>query len=273
MSNGKFKLKIYEKEICELYIMGESPISIIKKYDCAYSSLYRLLKRNNVLAKGISISKRKYAIDDSLFENINTPEKAYWLGFLYADGYNSPKGVCLTLNPKDEEILNKLRLFLKTTKPLRYEKRKTGEVYVKFVIENKKISEDLTKLGCIQAKTHKLTYPSFLPMNLNRHFIRGYFDGDGCIQKCGWSITSTFDFLKSIETIMSNDLRFSKGFYYNQRHPDRGNNIYTFIQCGYNNLILIYNYLYVDSDIYLSRKREKFLSIMNSFTTKPKFNF
>lgn len=45
------------------------------------------------------------------------------------------------------------------------------------------MSSDIAKIGGIKCKTHLLTFPSInvLPYELIPHFIRGYFDGDGCI--------------------------------------------------------------------------------------------
>jgi intein/homing endonuclease len=152
-------------------------------------------------------------------------------------------------------VLEKLNIFLKTDKKIRNNNKNSSKV----VIENKKISNDLIKNGLVQSKTHILRFPIFIQENLIRHFIRGYFDGDGCItygkklnKNCQISITSTLNFLKQI------DKYININFGYTKRHKERDNEIYTIISGGVCNLMTFYNYLYKDSTIYLDRKKLKF---------------
>ena len=59
-----------------------------------------------------------------------------------------------------------------------------GNIYYRVFITSKKLAEDLTKYGCHANKTYDLTFPNkeiFVNKDLIRHFIRGYFDGDGSV--------------------------------------------------------------------------------------------
>lgn len=79
----------------------------------------------------------------------------------------------------------------------------------RLTITNKKIAKDLIKCGCIPNKSLVLKFPDeriFASKDLIRHFIRGYFDGDGCISyletkycrpRC--TILGTKSMLESIE--------------------------------------------------------------------------
>jgi hypothetical protein len=127
---------------------------------------------------------RKYPIDEEFFNEIDSEEKAYFLGMLYADGTNSTKKteVSLRLQEEDYKLLSKLNNLLQSTKPLlpivRDKKRK---ILYRMIINSKKISYKLNELGVVPNKTFKLIYPIWLNKNLHNHFIRGYFDGDGCV--------------------------------------------------------------------------------------------
>jgi len=126
--------------------------------------------------------KIKYEIDEEYFEEINTSDKAYILGLLYADGhmYKSRKQIRLKLT--DIELLEKVKEKLNYLKPLNNSKKgkKSHKEAKILIICNTKIYDDLIKLGCKQNKTYNCQFP-----NLNNQyisdFIRGFFDGDGCI--------------------------------------------------------------------------------------------
>ncbi len=124
-----------------------------------------------------------------------------------------------------------------------------------FSIYNTKLVKDLIELGCVNNKTFKIRIPS-LGDGLMRHFIRGYFDGDGCIyinKGCGFcSITSNFEFINDLSQILGygriikHGKVFNLAFYHKEKIRD------------------FYNLLYNESSIYLDRKRmvfEKHLGI------------
>lgn len=171
-----------------------------------------LLRRNGYKSKSQSDLQRKYPLKEDFFDNIDTEEKAYVLGLLYADGNNNEErnSISLGLKETDKEILEKITALIQPTKPLQYvdvscSRKKEGfensQNQCRMVIASKHISHRLVKLGCGKAKTHILTFPTKeqVPSHLIRHFIRGYFDGDGSIsgdrQKL-FSFEGTIDFLK-----------------------------------------------------------------------------
>lgn len=139
----------------------------------------------NVRNKKVS---RKYPLDENVFEVINTEEKAYWLGFLYADGYvsDSKNDIEIGLAEKDLEHLNKARMFFQTDRPLHKKvKRMNDREYIgyKLMITSNKIKTDLINKGCVNKKSLILKFPTEeqVPKFLLSHFIRGYFDGDGSV--------------------------------------------------------------------------------------------
>jgi hypothetical protein len=126
-------------------------------------------------------------LDEHYFDEIDTPNKAYILGFLYADGYNNEVNhtIVLTLHEKDKDILEKIRKELKCEKPLYHissvnkHDGKPRELE-SLILASKHMSETIKKWGLVPNKTFTLEFPKFLSDNLVCHFIRGYFDGDGC---------------------------------------------------------------------------------------------
>lgn len=157
------------------------------------------------------------SFDYKIFDTIDTEEKAYWLGFLYADG-------CVTNNNSvefgvivdDYNIMQKYREFLK----LKSDKSiHISNNICRIRVYNKHFAESLIKKGCIQRKSLILTFPSAEIVNksLIRHFIRGYCDGDGCLrfyknsnnsQVCDLSFCGTKEFLDGIK----NELNVQGGF-------------------------------------------------------------
>jgi len=262
-----------ENDIVNEYINGLLVEKLVIKYNLDRSVIYKILNRHDVV-KTISKSKQKYFITEDIFEKIDTEEKAYWLGFLYADGYNYTvkKSVSLTLCNKDIDHLYKFKDFLKTDKPI----RRNSDSSSKVVMENIKISNDLCRHGMVQAKTHIIKYPK-IDENLDKHFIRGYFDGDGCISygknigpSCGISIVSNKEFLESI--VEKIKIHFS----YTKRHKERKDNILTISTGGIKNILYFYDYIYKDSNIYLDRKKNKFNEwidyYLDNFKTRDKTN-
>ena len=114
------------------------------------------------------------------FEIIDTEEKAYWLGFLYADGCVGSKEdkVELGLAEKDLKHIEKFRDFMNITNKISY-REKTKSYRMSF--RSAKCKQDLIDKGCIPKKSLILDFPNEnqVPKHLIRHFIRGYFDGDG----------------------------------------------------------------------------------------------
>lgn len=141
--------------------------------------------------------KRVFCQED-YFEQIDTPQKAYFLGLLYADGniqYSPKEGnsyhLRLELQWGDKYIIELLKQELKSKNPvLEYKDNNkcvniVGKPYLSnkhsayFTLGNNKICQDLIKHGCTNGKDKRLKVPN-LSSKLLRYFVLGFFDGDGC---------------------------------------------------------------------------------------------
>ena len=134
----------------------------------------------------------------------------------------------------------------------------------RLAIANKHISERLTELGCCKNKTHIITFPSEeqVPKHLQRHFIRGYFDGDGdCTLNTSKSKVEKGVYIYSASYSLLCEFEF-----YMKKVGIKFNNI---VKSGKNILIYksvpstisykdYFNFLYKDATIYLQRKFDKF---------------
>ena len=127
---------------------------------------------------------RKKNYNEDYFEQIDTEDKAYFLGFIYADGsviYDNEKyryKLVLKLHTKDNHILESLINYVDGEMDIWFDgQREMCEVG----FSGKKMVIDLIKLGVTPNKTFTLKYPN-IDEKLEKHFLRGYFDGDGCIR-------------------------------------------------------------------------------------------
>lgn len=136
---------------------------------------------------------RKYTCDSDYFECINSESKAYWLGFLYADGCvkdstKTTKMLTISLAACDANHLEKLRQDINATQPINFYRTtggyKVDAPYCRLSVQNDKLSRDLIRHGCVEHKTDIITPPINMRSDLIRHFIRGYLDGDGSITIC-----------------------------------------------------------------------------------------
>ena len=191
MKNNKHNYNIVQ--IIKDYKSGISTSQISKNYNVHPTAINYLLRKQNIKIRSMSEASRTYRINYTYFDNINTKEKAYILGLLYADGCNSTEinTVRLLLTEQDKDLLLQIsKIIFIDEKPLIF--RRGGEFVYKskkylrknsycFTINNKHISDKLNKLGLIKNKSLTLEFPTWLCSSLYSHFIRGYFDGDGCI--------------------------------------------------------------------------------------------
>ncbi len=241
--------KIYsDKQIISFHKQYlEEQISIAtfsKNKNLSYYSLWKGFKRLNLKIIPNEFAKRKFPVNDNYFEIIDTEEKAYILGFIYADGCNHEKAhrLEISLAKKDEDILIKIsKILLNGNVNIKeYKTKLNRQNKIGLYIVSQKICNDLSVLGCVPKKTFILKFP-ILPSNLLHHFIRGYFDGDGMLaiyerigasykyknyryEAAEFSIVSTKEMLDSIGNIINS---LGVNFKINKRHKNRPNNNFT----------------------------------------------
>lgn len=199
----------------------------------------------------------KYYLDENFFEKIDNEQKAYLLGYWYADG-NVFKTSCQATSV-DMDVLEKAKYCMKFSGKIKTKKsKKNNNLYNTLYIRSSKLTSCLIGMGCVENKSLVLKFPSsdIVPEHLIHHFIRGYFDGDGSIF-CGkskkwdeWAITfvGTKEFMEGIEKHLNIPVRYVKT-------KSKGNNwVITFCKLEYMKSAL--EYMYKDATITMNRKAE-----------------
>lgn len=222
------------------------------------------------------------------FDEINNENKAYWIGFIWSDGYvwirkkekRSEYGFKLDLSDVDEEHLYKLKNDMKIRTSIKhYNKYKnafpTNNGVSRVSCYDKHLIEILqNKYGIIPRRTNCFNLIKNIPNEYLKDFIRGILDADGSFTKyvshiekenrdeikytvafCGNNMLLNF-----IEDVfIQNNLIPNTKRILSKRHKDKDFGCYNLKISGKNNFYNVLNWLYEDSDVYLDRKYEKYM--------------
>lgn len=254
------------KEIKTEYLNGKSLRMLSKEYHVGRDTLSNFLKSENITIRKSNITSRKYSCDENYFECIDNEEKAYWLGFLYADGFiESKRGTYsqkfgIMLSYRDRKHLEKFNKCLNSNYVIHdYEGsgyNKSGK-FSRLLITSQKMVNDLKNLGCVEQKTSSLVFPTEnqVPKKLQKDFIRGMIDGDGSVFISNtpmFSFLGTYDIVNNVKNILKLSVKTIK--------DERCEHIYYFNASARKNFSAL-KWLYEDSAIYLDRKFEMYCKI------------
>jgi hypothetical protein len=252
------ELILDEKEIISQYEKLRNINKVADYFNMSRSSIIKVLKMC-----GVDVTNRRYYVNHKYFEKIDTEEKAYWLGFLYADGYiRERKSGCsleLKLSVKDNEHLELFRRCLDSNHKIVYGVSKVNykngvsiSHLAHLAIYSKELVNHIKSHGFHSRKTFTITKPN-LNSDLLRHFIRGYFDGDGSVSfkpnayikteiACASSEFQQF----IINELGENDIKINLYSGFNLQIQNKvGNRKF-------------YDYIYNGAKIYLKRKKDKY---------------
>lgn len=254
-----------KNEIKEYYLSCYNKKETCKVMHCGNETLNEIIKEYNLYEKSLSEIRRKYDVNDEYFDVIDTQNKAYALGLYYSDGtvHKTKNYVTISLQECDVDILYKLNNEFGGNRKLTFiklnEKNTNWSNQYMFTVSSDKIHNDLIKHGCVPNKSLILKFPNTIPHNLIRHFVRGYFDGDGSLSKkedrC--SLISTEDFCIELSKIVKDELNINSSIFlcHNKNTSTR-----TFQIAGKRQVKIFLDWLYTDSELYLDRKYQLYLS-------------
>lgn len=270
-------------DLTKIYHVGTKKISdILKSYNIKYRmnhndkqddfDINNYHYKNGFNPYGNRGNNRKYEININYFDTIDSPNKAYILGFIYADGHccfdeiKHRYYLRICLKEDDKQILDNIKNELEYTGDIYHidlSKRRANGVNASdqecLNINNKYIAQSLNKLGVINNKTYFLKFPNFLQEDLFQHFIRGLSDGDGCIVSTVsmWSYTGTYELLLGIKNIVEKKLNIHMSLIKQKKEHE---NIYRLQISGGKQVKKFLDYIYKDADLKLNRKYELYLN-------------
>lgn len=224
----------------------------------SYASIQSKI-RNYKLNKRIN----KHLIDSDFFK-VWTSEMAYVLGFIAADGnvQQIKHGYHVHIACDDYDIIKKIRKLLKSSTPIRQQIRFNSKISYSLRFSDKLIFQDLFKLGIVPRKSLVIKPPP-IPKNYVWDYIRGFFDGDGCVYIRKTSYPSKLHVLfytgsiNMAKFLINTIKKYLKGYKGNiMKKKDK--NAYV-LHFGQKHSEVIFHYMYNNATIFMDRKYNIFL--------------
>lgn len=234
-----------------------------KEFNCSYPTIRNLLNKHKIKSRG---NKQGYPRDEFYFNKIDTEEKAYWLGFLYADGCVHSNNYEISVNITDREHVEKFKTAIKAFNhsiiEIQDKRFQNAKTLYQFSIRDKQLHQDLIKWGCIPQKSLLINKIPNIPRDYISHFLRGYFDGDGSLyylqgtNNYRISFIGTKDFLNDIQKELQTNVSLQSNI---------AGKAYVLQIAGRRQVERILNYLYNNSkeNNRLNRKYQKYLDCLD----------
>lgn len=271
---NKKEVKSFEDDILKPWLAGTSLYKLNQEYQMSKATMSKKLKE---LGYTVENTHKSVKFDDTIFDLIDTEKKAYWLGFIFADGNinkhkSSKESYTLTIALKsaDYKHLEKFCNFLSCSNDnIKIINRKLNEKQYKqcrLEVHSRHLWETLNSIGVIPCKSLIIQFPPesiFKNKSLIKHFIRGYFDGDGClsfykraydiIPHC--SFVGTESFIKNSKLYIPYESTFRVRDY--SKTKENCHDLYELVFDRKNSELFL-DWLYKDTTIYLDRKYERY---------------
>ena len=267
--NQRILSKEEEEKVCSIYKETGKAADCEKAISAGQEVIRRCLQKYGLYRTSTEAvrqspqNQQKYWTNNSFFST-ESKEMAYIMGFIAADGSiaKNSNTIKIGLSAIDKDFLESIRKII-------------GGHPVKTVINNKgfevstwsccskQIKDDLEKYGIVPQKTFSLKFPKNLNKKYWIDFIRGYFDGDGCVSTAGahairWQLCSaTKNILEVIINFFEEEYKIPK---VSIQEREGNNPLYT-IQYSSVSTRKIYDFLYSEDCLFLPRKKEKFQKI------------
>ena len=260
---------VNEQKIVEMYSKRRSLTKIRQETGYTVDKIKSFLKEEKLWT---GHSHRQFYLDEFFFDVIDTEEKAYWLGFIYADGYLAlPQTIGIELKDTDHTHLEKFRASLDAETEVKFYNKKSTfgpQRNCRFAFSSKHMFNILLSYFKSHKKTFEGVFPKLQREELIPHLIRGFFDGDGSLIgkpnsedkmfRPSLSLTGRKETLEHIETI--------SGFSWNwsQRFPERNTDNYQIAVGRVHDCLNFLHYMYNDATIYLDRKYELYQGLIEN---------
>jgi hypothetical protein len=250
-------------ELLRRYVAGENTKILIDQFGVGHPAICNMAKRRGVKTRG----QKRLPLNDDAFAFI-TPESAYWIGFMMADGAIWGKRVSIMLSDKDSEHMQKFKKFLSSGLKMIYAAPRVlvgkyiSRPQIGVGVYSIKMVSDLAKYGVVpnKSKTAKV-----IGLEINRDFWRGVIDGDGCIDAVGIypriSLTGSYDLVSQFSNFIQHCIGFSPNII-----RDKG--VYRAQTAGHRAISVI-RVLYENATVSLDRKAEKARQVLEHTPSLP----
>ena len=264
---------------------GKMPaVEIARRFNITSQTVYNILKNNNV--QPIKFQKRSF--DTKYFDIIDDEHKAYWLGFIMADGSISHPSkettgasrLTLNLSIKDIELLQRFKKDIQANNNIIEEyipnRTYSQNKMCRLSFNSIEFCRSLKRYGIDRCKTGKETIPTDkIPQCLMKHFIRGFFDGDGCVtynkrndtvSPIIFFTSANIEFLEDLKMFLIDEIGTSRmvSVIPSGKQGGRVKHSYQISYGKRDDVVSFYNYIYEDATIFLERKKNKFDSLLLS---------
>lgn len=253
-------------QIIKKYQSGICNKKLSKIYNVHRATIQKILLDNKIkLRKQEETSRKKFLLN---FNNgIKTNNDAYLLGLIYSDGNLYKNAIDICLHKKDKELLLNISNYVYGKNTIKYRdgklfkhgnKQYKSNGQYRFTISSKQVSNILRKIGLCENKSLKIRFPQLDEIFIS-HFIRGFFDGDGCIfvskkykRTNRVTIVSNYLFCNDLKKQIESFLNIN--VYVNFKTKNVGLISIT----GNNQIIKFMDWIYKDADLKLKRKYKKY---------------
>ena len=256
------------QDICERYRQGESMQSLAASYKRGTTKpIKRILEQNGVTLRTNDEAIRKYHCNYHYFDQIDTPNKAYILGFLYADGcnYMNDKNAVyhwqIELQRQDADILRDMMREMEYDGKLRevthHHTHRKDEETAMFYVCNHHMCDALCRVGVHPHKTYDTTWPEWMPDELVPHFIRGLLDGDGWVGLAkAVKIAGTRGLIEPMQKVIERIIGVQTSLY---ECSNAGRTVECYVRRR--DGLAFLDWIYQDADLKLKRKYDRYVSM------------
>lgn len=244
------------------YANEETCVSIGQKHNVSAKVVKRVLREQGVELR----SKRKHFYDEHIFDEIDSAEKAYWIGFIAADGYINENRhfLSIKLQGSDREHLLKFIRFIGGDEGmLKTECHNiTGNELCKVDVNGVYFTNSLVKLNLRQGKSSGKEQLSPIPQEYIKDYIRGLWDGDGHLNEKCLNLISSVEILEFVQNYLHDTCDTTIG-----KITDHCSTYRIFISKNRKSAL---EHLYYDNCVALDRKYNTSIEIINALNEKER---
>lgn len=253
-------MNISLSELQSRYENGETCAQIASTLGVDGSTVNLWLKKAGVPRRS---SGRLYLAREDFFDRVDTEVKAYLLGLLFADGCNhrSERSGTVSLDLLDRELVELARdaLYPNRDMPIKVRERQGMVPVFCLRVGSYRLSDAPSNLGMVPRKSLVLEFPTQVPDALLVHFIRGYFDGDGCLTRSrdrnsngflrfSWRMLGTPQFLSKVQEVLTASVGVRSSI-------RRNRSVSELYVSGNRQVLRVTEWLYKNATVFLQRKR------------------